>query len=50
MERIIQHLKSKTQMIYYYDQTRKLILSLGSEKGNINDDSYPRVLIHIIIR
>ena len=43
MYKISQHINYSNQKIHYYDQIRKMIVNLGSNKGDKNDDSSPKL-------
>ena len=43
MDKIYQHINTTNYKVNYHDRTRKMIVHLGSNKGNRNNDSTPKV-------
>ena len=43
MTQISEHINSSNHNIHSYDQTRKMIFNIGSEKGKNNDNPSPQL-------
>ena len=43
MDQIIKRINYINHKIHYYDQMRKIIVNLGSNNGDKNDDSYTKI-------